>query len=214
MQENDASAPQPVTSKVETVRNSKLFVITTIILGLLAGVLGILLALEKQNAAGIVQRAANQTSQIENKAQQDSSSVPSASQEEAKPVEKAFYRADIGQFELSLPSEYYIVRLLDGKGIGGSETELLIGKRANEGTNVVESSRYGNVTVEAYAMENRGSFRELVESNTKDQNSKQLDNVTVDGVSAEVYELTGHDTGKVYFFSNEGIFYQIKTEFL
>lgn len=211
MPENNVPTQDSTPSRVSSIRSSKLFVVTTVALGLLSGVLGILLALEKQNAAGIVQRAAKQSSQVQTKPTQDPASVNNGTQEEVETVMKTSYSAEVGKFTLSLPADYYIIREQDGGGEGGPLTRVAVGKKHDQGVSVVDASSHQKVSVSAYPMENRGSFRDQVNNELYQDNYKQLDSVPMPGASstAEVYEIYGIGDARAYFFEEAGIFYVI-----
>lgn len=211
MSKNVTQTSGPSPSKGPSIRSSKVFIVTTVALGLLCGALGILLALEKQNAAGIVQRAADQTSQIQDKPSQNSTPVSNA-QEEVETVKKTTYDAEVGKYTLSLDSHYYILREQDGGGEGGPLTRISVGKKHDTGVAVIDASVHQKVSFTAYPIENRGSFRDQVRNELFEDNYKQLDSVPIPGagLTAEVYEIYGIGDARAYFFEKAGIFYAIE----
>lgn len=121
------------------------------------------------------------------------------------------YKAEVGKFTLTLPHKYVIIKENDGGGEGGPSTSLAIGERTDtEG--VFTTQVFSTVTLRAFPLENRGTFRQEVDSILKDSLPQKQPAVTIDGVTAEVYRTEGFGTPKEMFFTKNNIFYRISMD--
>ncbi len=124
---------------------------------------------------------------------------------------EAKYSAAVGKFNLTLNNDYSIVVDLDGGFEGGPATQLFIAKDNPAGSQTVSAPSHARVDIFAVPLGVGNTYASRVESETTDSGTevKKLEPVTIDGVSAEVYQLDGLFVYKKYLFQKNDIFYSI-----
>jgi cytoskeletal protein RodZ len=151
-------------------------------------------------------------SQIEN--QQPSTENGTATNTDATNSDgKISYVAEVGAFSLNLPNNYRIVEYIDGAGEGGKATQIDVAVSSNKGAATVDNFAYKKVSVSATPKENFSTLESLIQSKISEGDEyKKLENITISGVDAQVYEVPGLDVITYYFFEKNDIHYVITNE--
>jgi hypothetical protein len=119
------------------------------------------------------------------------------------------YKADIGNFVVTLSDPNVIVRTLDANFEGGPITKLSIGRCLAGATNVVDAYPTNEVTILGHPASDAATLR----ANFEAQWGSPLTaggTVTIDGVTARVYTGDGLFSTKLLYFDHGGIGYQIE----
>lgn len=129
--------------------------------------------------------------------------------QENEPEKQTEYRAEVGQFTLTVPSKYRVIQRSDGPGEGGPFTRILIAEETDT-PGVYESSIWDKLVISANPMEaTNSSFASKVESRLSNDRVLEEKKTTIDGVEAEVYLVGGISTMKKIYFVHNDIFYEI-----
>ncbi len=170
-----------------------------LVLVIAAGILGWLYYTERDNRMQLE----NQVTTL-NAKKDDVVAAPAVTAE-------AKYAAAVGKFNLTLNNDYSIVVDLDGGFEGGPATQLFIAKDNPAGSQTVSAPSHARVDIFAVPLGVGNTYASRVESETTDSGTevKKLEPVTIDGVSAEVYQLDGLFVYKKYLFQKNDIFYSI-----
>lgn len=122
---------------------------------------------------------------------------------------QAKYAATVGKFTLTLPSQYYITVELDGGFEGGPATRLTVGTVSTKAEQTIISPAHARVSIGAYLIGDGNTYEARKKAELAEQEATKLTTVKVDGVDAEVYQLSGLFTDKKLFFTKNDIFYVI-----
>jgi len=140
--------------------------------------------------------------------------APAEEAEEAEPVAPAAcsgsseYTATVGKFTVTLDSPNVVLRRLDAAFEGGPATNLSVAKCLSDQTNVYDLQYQADVNVQA----NPNSTSAELKANYEAQGTILTADgtMTIDGVTANKYTISGlFDTTHIYF-DNAGIGYKIE----
>ncbi len=169
------------------------------------GTTGYLFTQEKSNARQLSAEVEDLNVKVESLKQD---AVEKAEVAEAEEASETVYKADVGKFTLTLPSEYYVVEEIDGGYEGGPITQAKIGF-PTEAENVVSTDIFKTVEISA-----RPSEQKDFESDAKNavgEDAKKVKTIKVDGVDADMYDVPGLSDSSALVFFNNKVFYKVSS---
>lgn len=200
----------PGSAKPSNGKGKKLF-ISLLALILLAGAsfLAYLWSQEKSKNSNLNSQISGLNNQINSLKNDLENSKKSQDAKKPEDTSQTTYKAEVGKFSLSLPSDYVIIKNLDAGFEGGPATILTIGKKTS--LNGVVDSLVGD-EAKLEANPNFQSFEDFVTNKNSDFEGgvKNQPNVSVDGVSARSFKLSGLIDMKALAFEKNKISYYIR----
>jgi len=189
VQQEPEITQKPETLLPKTKNSKKLWLVVSVIVVLVAGVVFTWWIMNKDSST-------NSSPETDLQGTEEASTVaPVEEQQNNESTPKlTTYTAEVGKFTLTLPSEYVIIRGIDGVSDGGPITYLTIGKKADATGSLVDSHRGQEVTIRALDSALSNSFDEFVSSSLSSlgtTNQETKDQISVDGISAKVYSVSG-----------------------
>lgn len=175
---------------------------------LLAGIgtTGYLYSQGKSDNKELNSQIADLSGQVESLKQEPQEKAQAA--EPAKEMTETVYKADVGKFTLTLPSEYYIVEEIDGGYEGGPITKATIGFPTDE-NNVISTDIFKTIGIYARPSEQK-NFKSDVE-NEVGKDAKKVKTVKIDGVDADLYDVPGLSDSRTLVFYKDKVFYSISS---
>lgn len=186
---------QPIAPKKASNTKRLFTLLSLLVLLVVAALLGYLYWTERESNRTL-QAELNQTDKSDN------TSSPAIGPAQAR------YSAAVGKFTLTLPSQRYITVDLDGGFEGGPATRLAVGTVSDKAEQTILSPAHARIDIEAYPL-STWSYEDRKASEIDGLDAVKQSPVTVDGVSAESYQLRGLFTDQKLFFTENDLMYII-----